>query len=55
MKEHENSSKFVDIVIPLLSANKVILPMSLCKRARISFSTRALPRPWPYTIKTTSI
>lgn len=44
--------KFINNVIPLLSANKVILPMSFCKRVRMSFSTRALPRPWPYTIKT---
>lgn len=33
---------------PLLSANNVIFPMSLCSNARISCSTSALPRPWPW-------
>lgn len=33
--------------IPWLSAKSVILPMSLCRRALIVFSTRAFPSPWP--------
>jgi len=38
----------VQIAIPWLSAKSVMLPMSLCRRALIIFSTSVLPRPWPW-------
>jgi len=39
------------ILVPLLSANRVMLPISLCRSLRISCSTSAFPRPWPWRHK----
>lgn len=36
------------ILVPLLSANSEIFPMSLWRRVRISFSIRTFPSPCPF-------